>query len=539
VIIRRSYIPLLVLAIAFGAIGCNPGIIETPPPQVTDASAYFWQKNATITYLDSNASGQSLITISFVSTDSANTSQIKESTGSSTLDNIFCKLGSDAITISGITAHSIIPLPNGYNIKKTSVVTADTIVAPINHIIATAGGFVAASDSGHLWYSKDGSAAALLSVNFGSKDNLVTSFAVQGSVVFAGTRRGDVYLSNDGGANWGSSPIQQFKAAISAFAVDPIGQGSRNQLYISAADTVYLTDYPGAITARPLSSGNTLRLFFTSIALAPTYGTDSTIYGGTASQGLWMKPPSGKWSQVTSGIPATASVTSLAGTTNNIFCATNSGIYTIANATQWTQLPGSTLYAMLSYDLLRSTVFGANSSGEAFIIPDSFSVREIALASLTLKPVHDISATNAYYCFAATDSGVYRLSLNSSGPWARVLSGRFPRSSTKDMPGEIVLLRARAGSTSLDSSWQADTLVSSGGLSFPITARILAHLDSLTAGGKTYSDIIAVRYAYEPSPGTYLDTTPYWVIYYAKNEGPIYVVETYGPKTLSKAIRQR
>jgi hypothetical protein len=74
--------------------------------------------------------------------------------------------------------------------------------------------------------------------------------------------------------------------------------------------------------------------------------------------------------------------------------------------------------------------------------------------------------------------------------------------------------------------------------SFPVTGRIIAHLDSLSILGKTYPDVIAVRYAYEPTPNN-TSQVPYWVIYYAKNEGPVVISQMYGTTTMSRAVRQR
>jgi hypothetical protein len=87
------------------------------------------------------------------------------------------------------------------------------------------------------------------------------------------------------------------------------------------------------------------------------------------------------------------------------------------------------------------------------------------------------------------------------------------------LQGGLLLLKSNP---TVDSSWRAGTLVTANHISYPITGRLLSRLDSLVIGGKSYSDILAVRYSHE-LPGEMLDTknVPYWVIYYQRGRGPI------------------
>ena len=88
--------------------------------------------------------------------------------------------------------------------------------------------------------------------------------------------------------------------------------------------------------------------------------------------------------------------------------------------------------------------------------------------------------------------------------------------------GDLVLLRNNllAG----DSSWVAGTLESRNHIYYNITARMLAHFDTLqvVTGNiiTKYPDALMVRYKFEGTPST-SDTIPYWIVYYVKNIGPV------------------
>lgn len=97
--------------------------------------------------------------------------------------------------------------------------------------------------------------------------------------------------------------------------------------------------------------------------------------------------------------------------------------------------------------------------------------------------------------------------------------------------GHIVLLRANPLA---DSSWRAGTVMRVADYhTFPIEARLLARLDTLSINGASYSDVLAIRYAHE-FPNRSADSTdlPYWVIFYARGRGPVMFDRVYyGPSS--------
>ncbi len=531
----QKHISLLILAIAFGVIGCNPGIIDVPPPEVTNASSYFFPKNSlSVIFQDSssNTYGKFVpFTLSFSAIDPSNSFFLKENPGTTSADSLSCSLDSGAVSITGITSRSIISLPTGFSIKAKYKLVSEQIAAPISHVVTTEKGTViAACDEIGLFYSSDGNNWTPLALPFGSKNNRITALAVHGSNVFAGTLSGLVYMSRDNGLTWGSSPIQIFKDSILAFAS---ATTDISPLYISVGGSVYKTPSPGTIPATPIGASNGGKLF-TSLALYSGNNSDSVLYGGTLGSGLWVRHD-GAWNQVP-GVPSTSFVFSVSATPTTVYCATNKFIYSSGNGTQWSVI--STLpYGILSYDGNRHGVIAANPFDSVVLYNDSNPGVE-SLPSLPVKSLHDLSAAN-FRSFAATDSGVYELSSINTKHWLRIFSPSVTRSVTKEFPGDIVLLRSRTGNNTLDSSWQADTIITKSLPPIPITARIIGHLDQVKmSDSTTYSDVIEIRYASEVA-GQPAASVPYWDILYAKNVGPIIIFQISNSVKTRKIYRSR
>ena len=530
-------ISVSILVFAFGFVGCNPGIIDVPPPSVTDASVYFFPQNSQpVTFQDSSsATGGKFIPLilSFTTPDTANTFFIRENPGTTQADSISCTLGSDAVTISGISAHSIIPLPNGFSLKAKYRFVQEEVPTPISHVVTTlSGSVVATCDELGVFYSPDGKTWTAISLPFGAKNNRVTALTAQGKNVFAGTLSGSVYMSTNYGKDWVSKPILQFADSILTFASNPFS----STLYISVRDTVYKTETTGSISAKPYGGGNDGKLF-TSLAFFVGNSIDSVLIGGTFGNGLWYKLRDGNWNSIIS-IPTTTNVNSLASTSIGVYCATRQTLFYSPNGSKWGQVPGLTFpYGILSYDDQRHTLIAANQLDSVIAINDT-TLKPVPLASIPVKVLHDISASN-FHSYAATDSGLYQLSTTNLDHWLRIFTPKTMRTVAKEFPGEIVLLRSRTGNSTIDSSWQADTLLTPSLPPFPITARIVGHLDQVRMNDSTtYNDVIEVRYSYEVA-GQPAPSVPYWDIFFTKDKGPIIIYQISNSVKTRKIYRSR
>jgi hypothetical protein len=538
VIKSRSYISLLLVAACTVSIGCNPGIIDVPPPTVTDASAYFFPKNArTVTFnkFDSITKTPSTFTLNFSIQDSGYT--IAESGGyqPETFTGI---IGSDAVEMSGLSMHSIIPLPTGYSIKPKSTSQIQTITIPLHHIIAVLKSSVIASnnDSGIYYSTNSGMNWSRAQTSPVKSTDPVTIFAAIGDRVYAATSHGNLIMSSGGGKNWSLVTSQFVGKTILAIAID---QGN-GDLYISLSNNNIDVVSASSGLKNILKSANTLH--FSSLAcLSDTNAGASILVGGT-DNGLYYRELFRNGNDSMDWTPtsiSTGKIRSLiaANIANSFYCSAGSSIDSSPDGINWRYAAADT--GMLAYDAIAGKVISWTNQGTIHVVNVNSTIPSIN------KTVNDFSASDGNY-FAATNTGVSILT-SQSNQWVDSSTGlTTTRTIGTEIPGSVVLLHSVTGSSPVDSSWEACTLLNQSKVPIIITGRILGHLDSLTIGadsvhkgGTTYADVIAVRYADESTPNNQISSIPYWVIYYSKNEGPLVISQMYGTTTLSRAIRQR
>ena len=533
--IRKRNISILILAIVIGTIGCNPGIIDVPPPQVTDASAYFWKNSGQVTFqkIDSVTGVKSAVTLNFSQNDSAGTFSINEINAGTKFDSISAAIGSTSVSISGITERSIIPLPVGFTIKSRVISVSQDSLPSMNHIMATTEKYVVASnnDLGIYFSSDSGRTWNKSSQTIAGAYNPVTAFAILRGTFYAGTYGGDILFSTDDGATW----IKGANYQKQILAIAPLGDSG--SFYVSVADSgVYFVRQPTSSLIGSRLQKNTVTIPpFTSLTVVVDSTNQTLLIGGTSGKGVYFRHGDGDWKQ-SGNIPSQASVSSLILTSNRFYCATkNNGIYYSDNGIIW--ISGDPMNnAFLAYSAPTESVLAINPQGTAHLINKNYGTYK-ATAQISHRLVNSDAASFSYY-YAATDSGIYRLSYKETN-WIPTSSGLSIQGSKDiEVPGTIVLLRSRVGSVALDSSWEACTMLKNQ-LNTPIiiTGRIIGHLDSLSIGGTTYADVIGVRYADELSPNN-IGPYPYWVVYYGKNEGPLVISQMLGLTTLSKALRQ-
>jgi hypothetical protein len=93
--------------------------------------------------------------------------------------------------------------------------------------------------------------------------------------------------------------------------------------------------------------------------------------------------------------------------------------------------------------------------------------------------------------------------------------------------GEFALLRSSNGGTLLaGDNWHAGNLFLPQSLIgtkyFQITARVMEQLDSLSVDQSSFGDVFVVRYAFEVN-GEPAPLSPYWMIYFSRNIGPVMI----------------
>lgn len=517
-VITKRYISLLVLAVALFA-GCNPGIIDVPPVQVTDAARYFWkQELKSVIFLDSNGATANKfipITLYFTPADTINSFTVRQFTNGITPDSFLATIGTEEISVRGLTHHTIISLPEGYEVKPV-LTTINTTKAPkMEHIIAVAPqNIIASSSETGLYYSTDSgknwSHSNLNSIG----DAFITCFAQLHGIVYAGTVKGALLYSLDMGKSW-KMGAEYSPKGIAALATSD----SSDALFISAGDSIYYTSKPFS------SRGTVLNPVLKDeilISLAVKNADTSFELVGSTGKGMYVFTKDRGWKTITN--PQFGTIRSVITANNLFYCGSAIGIYSSEDGFSWkirSSLPG----AKLGYDQYSFSVIGINDVGNCRRMPEGS--KEIILPSITGTKVNDITATYQNY-FAAVDTGIFVLSANSS-KWEPSSAGMSVQGTTViESPGKVVLLR----SATQDSSWETGTFVHNG-ISFTVTAKVIGHLDQIVMSDSAkYPDVIEVQYALDP-------LLPFLQIYYAKDFGPIIIRQLEGSKVTRKIYRSK
>jgi hypothetical protein len=544
VIKKLQYIFLLIFAATLGITGCNPGIVDVPAPQVTDASAYFWPKNSEMSFkfVDSVTGRSSVISLGIFS--DSTTGVIKESSGG-IIDSLFSNTGNDEVSISGISRHSIVPLPDGYTIKTENTLTQHTVTPPVSHIISIPNTttVVAATESNGVFFSGDGGISWQKSTSqtFGD-NNPITCFAVLNGIIYAGTYQGTLFYSTDGSV-WSSASSYTSGRPIVALASNPLSDA----LYVSVGDSVFRTTQPRTLKGNLLVSKRSVNITTMAFIIASNDSNQRSefLFGGNYRAGTgsllsWEWPSGHDWTMAELTQPSFVS-SLLATSGQRVYCSADSTVFFCDSLRKWMSIPLTDIgNAHFAYD------YGSQSNrntlietGGSFFVLDEFArLSGSSPAPFSKSSIHDITVVNSKYLLA-TDLGVYSNYYNTSTWDPSSLNLSATKTDSVSVPGKIVLLRSRSGSIALDSSWEACTLFSNLNLNVPIhiTGRIIGHLDSLTIGTKSYSDILAVRYAAELTSNS-LAPHPYWVIYFGRGAGPLVISQMIGTTTLSRAIRQ-
>jgi hypothetical protein len=523
VVRTRISISLICVVIALASAGCNPGIVDVPQPQVTNAAAYFFSKNSgpvTFKELDTAAGSaqvKNIFTLT-ASPDSGDTFFLNETSGSYT-DRLICTIGAEAVSVSGISQHSIIPLPDGYSIKPKRSQISYSYTPPIDHLIAVSNGIFASSGAS-IYCSTDNGGSWRLCGSLSAED-AITAFTSFEDNVYAGTKLGRIYSSSD----W-THPIKQFGKEITAFASVP----DMKRLYVAYGDSIIYFDQ--TLSSRNGVPANKVKV--TSLA----YMTDTinVLIAGTPGNGLFYLEDGGDWKPVGSNyISSSDSITSIISVAKHVFCSTNKGVYSSDGfLSSW--LPRDVLTnAYLAYDTKKIIAISRQGVTDGFTADNS--TKGVRIGTMTGRSVYDLSATSSSHYYAATDYGVYQLFNGTQ--WSPSSTGI---SATKDSiietPGDVVLLRSRSGNVSLDSSWEAGTVLLKSGLAFPITAQIVSNINNgvVMPDSTKYENVIEVQYSLGLA-GTL--GIPYWQIYYALDKGPIIIREIEEAKVSRKIYRYK
>lgn len=241
----------------------------------------------------------------------------------------------------------------------------------------------------------------------------VLCLAADAGSVYAGTDGNGIYLSTDGGANWG-----QMSTGLTTQKVTAIGF-SGTYIYVGTnGNGVYRSSDHGGSWAQTNSG-------LTSLNIRDLAVHGSSVFVGTTTGGVFRSVDSAQtWAQVNAGF-ATVSVRSLLSRGGLLFAGTQGDrVYRTSNdGVSWTNvsngLPQTTDYCLLSGNSTLLFVgtggsyYRSNSNGDAWI-----TIGQIAGTSFTTA----LSAGENTLFAGTYNTGVFRNAVGDTG-WASTNDG--------------------------------------------------------------------------------------------------------------------
>ncbi len=542
----RTSIAALILTTTLVLGGCAHNIIDVPFPGGASSGSYSWNTK-TVSALDYTveANGaKTKLSLQFRSHDSSGAFKIIEQFGSATIDSLLF-LNNNAQTLTGLTPRSVIAIPEPYSLLHKEIHTIERF-PPMTHIVSLGDNFVACDDSSNLYYFTTSSNIWQLGTsqlkNKGETILAISAFKFSstGTVnVVVATSGGTMLMSSDNGKSWSTGNIQQFTNPVTALATN--GDGS---LFAAVETKGVYQILPGSSKLiAPLSVigsyPSALAIFIiNSNAIAST-----NIALGTRGYGLWHYDLQAKnWTPYDNGIPKEDTIRFLVSNhSSSLLVAASKSLFHINS--------DSRLPYFDSAILISSGIFAAgyyDDFGHRFLITESrssiYSIASDTYLPTTLDPLVDhklnsITAT-ATAIGIATDSGIY--TFNNTNPlWINSSLGiaTIKIKTVLSIPSSLVLLDSGSHGAIIGATWNAGTIESNGNM-FAITATVIEHFDSIVlTNNVTFSDLYSVHYALSNSAGIDPLTLPDWVIYFAKDQGPVLIDQHQNQALLRRTYR--
>ncbi len=229
-------------------------------------------------------------------------------------------------------------------------------------------------------------------------DFMVTSFAISGTYLFAGTGQG-VYLSTNNGTTWTAA----IDSGLTYTSVDDLAVSGANLFAATGYGGVYLSTNSG-MTWTQVNAGLT-NTFCNTISVS-----DSSIFVGT-NGGVFLSTNNGtSWSQINNGITNTT-VLSLAiyganlfaGTWDDIFLSTNNG-------TSWNSI-GLTGYNVNYLAVNDSKLFVATNGG-VFLSTNNGTGWTQVNTGLTNTDIRSLAVIGEFLYAGTWGDGIWRRALS-------------------------------------------------------------------------------------------------------------------------------
>jgi hypothetical protein len=428
-----------------------------------------------------------------------------------TLPQIQCIVNEDSIVALGFTLDSVMGQNNGSFFSSLDTEVLDTLLPLVSIITDNSSRQVIVGTDSGVYFLGYGNSRFQRS---GTIVSSITALTGNATYLYAGTAAGTILMSNlplTPSSSWSSySGTLQVSGSISQLLW--LG-GDSLAATVAGKPGIYL--WNGSVwsplsmfSSKQVSVLGKVQVSNTQYLLAAT--SDGEI-GAHSLNNLVGDP---------SPVPLTAGTIHCFGSTSNVAVAgTDDGVYEWSgpSGNAWNQLSNITFKGVTSLDLDGDNLIVlSNGYIETTTLSGSTS-SNLRTPNYTPQQVGWISSTP--WVLTSRDFDTENTAQNKYAVFPGFSRGYWPEDT-----GGLVLLRDNLFAN--DSSWRAGTLVTNDTSSQPITARVLAHLDTLyvEANGvkDQFPDVLEVRYAFEhPGELPEVSSVPYWILYYAKNQGPV------------------
>ncbi len=504
----RNYIIIGCVTIAAMLASCTqPVTAPISQGTISNIDAYFWSiGEGAMTFVDT--SDQFPATLSF---SNGPNGWLQVSNGNT--PNIECIVNQDSIFAFDFSSGSVFDLTAGSYFSSLDTETFDTlkleaVVVDGSHQV------IVGNDSGVYFYNFGSSSTFQQS---GLQITGITSLTVNastGGAIYAGTAAGTIYKGGPLPSSWNTY------TNTSTLPKAPIGQllslgGDSLAAFFTGQPGIYLWDASKWAELSYLSTSQITSLGIVHISNVPYLlaATSNGTFGAYAINSLGT---------TVSPVSTSRTIYCFGASSSTAFAGTDDGVYQWSGPSNnsWTPIQNSNLTQYKNVTSIGvddyNIIMLSNGTAVSASLSGSPQTRTLPKTASAAQQVGWYSSTPWVLTNHDFDTG-FALTSRDSG----FVTGAWPADT-----GGLVLMRNDLFAN--DSSWRAGTLVTATHNSFPITARVLAHLDSLsiTANGirlpKALSDVLMVRYSFEhPGELPESNTIPYWIIYYAKNVGPV------------------
>ncbi len=272
---------------------------------------------------------------------------------------------------------------------------------------------------GGVYISTD-NASSWTAINNGLTTNYVTALATSGSDVFAGTYSNGVFISTNYGGSWNPASTGLPSKAIQVLAV-----AGGDLLAGTAGGGVYLSTNNGA-------SWNSASAGLTDLSITAITASGTYLFAGTANGLVFFSTNNGTlWTLASTGLPV-GEVTSIAvlgtntpptnlmvGMFNAIYTTTNMGANWIASTTGLPSSIGSTSFAIIGTNIFAGTydgVFLSTNNGTSWNAVDTGLPANPDIAAMAVIGTDVFAGMSNLGVFRSTNNGTNWTSPNTGFP---------------------------------------------------------------------------------------------------------------------------